>query len=136
MPIANFLTASEAGSIENRLGILTSNYKRFRPKALFRATGMSPTQIAQVMKIPRPNLYRDALPLNAKIAGKIIKLVIATDYAFKLFKEDLRETKRWVISPNSFFFNDTPFEVIMRGDGLSVITWLRERLGEAPGAAF
>jgi hypothetical protein len=91
--------ASDLGSIKNRLGILSTDYKKFRPDAFFQATGLTGTQLAKILKVPRPLLYRDTLPLN-KLREPIIQVVLATDLVFNLLENNLEETKRWLMSPN------------------------------------
>src|SRR5690242_11736455 len=105
--------ASDLGSIRNRLGILSDDYKKFRPGAFFQATGLSGTQLAKALKVQRPLLYRDTLPLN-KLRGPIIQIVLATDLVFCLLENDIEETKRWLMSPNVQLSGESPFEVILR----------------------
>jgi hypothetical protein len=40
------------------------------------------------------------------------------------------------MSPNVELAGESPFEVILRGEGEEVIHWLLERTGKRPGAAF
>ncbi len=127
--------AQDLGSIRNRLGILSNDFKKFKPEAFFQATGLTGTQLAKVLKVQRPLLYREFLPLN-KLKTPIIQLVIATDLVFGLLGNNLDETKRWLMSPNIELSGETPFEVILRGEGEEVTSWLLERSGKLPGAAF
>lgn len=127
--------APDLGSIRNRLGILSDDYKKFHPDAFFQATGLSGTQLAKVLKVQRPLLYREILPLN-KLRGPIIQIVLATDLVFSLLDNDLEETKRWLMSPNVQLTGESPFEAILRGEGKEVLHWLSERSGTRPGSAF
>lgn len=77
MPVALQAKKAEApdlGSIRNRLGILSNDYKKFRPKAFFQATGLTGVQLAKALKVQLPLLYREDLPLN-KLKAPIIQLV-------------------------------------------------------------
>ena len=62
-------------------------------------------------------------------------LIKATALAQELFK-DVKKTENWMMTSNPYFFGDSPFEVILRGDGVHVIRFLEERLGRKPGAGF
>jgi hypothetical protein len=132
---AKKLEAPDLGSIRNRLGILSDDYKKFRPAAFFQATGLTGTQLAKVLKVQRPLLYRETLPLN-KLRRPIIQIVLATDLVFSLLENNMEETKRWLMSPNVQLTGESPFEVILRGEGEEVLNWLSERSGTRPGAAF
>jgi hypothetical protein len=127
--------APDLGSIRNRLGILSNDFKKFNPEAFFQATGLTGTQLAKILKVQRPLLYREFLPLN-KLKTPIIQLVIATDLVFALLENNLDETKRWLMSPNIELSGESPFEVILRGEGEEVTSWLLERSGKLAGAAF
>jgi hypothetical protein len=127
--------APDLGSIQNRLGILSGDFKKFKPEAFFEATGLTGTQLAKVLKVQRPLLYRESLPLK-KLRTPIIQLVLATDLAFNLLANSIAETKRWLMSPNIELSGESPFEVILRGEGEEVVAWLLERSGKRPGTAF
>ena len=127
--------ASDLGSIQNRLGILSNDLKKFKPGAFFEVTGLTGTQLAKILKVQRPLLYREALPLK-KLRTPIIQLVLATDLVFELLENNITETKRWLMSPNVELSGESPFEVILRGEGKEVVSWLLERSGKRSGVAF
>lgn len=130
------LTAEQLGTLENRLDLLTEDRRHLRPAALCSVTQLTPTIIAGVLGIQRPRLYRRELALEGKMARPIQQIVEVTDRACHLFGDDIKETKRWLMAPNTMFFSASPFEVIMRGDGQEVLNMLHERLGQRAGEAF
>lgn len=129
-------TAATLGTFENRLKILSKDGQRFHPGALLDVTGLKGGQLGNVLSVSRPMLYREDLPMKGRLRKTILALVRATDLAYELLGRNLEETKKWLRSPNTVYFGDTPFEVIMRGDGEEVISWISERLGIKSGAAF
>lgn len=131
------LKAKDLGALQNALGILAKDDRtKFHPQAFASATGLSPSRTSSVLDIPRPNLYRETIPIPAKFHSRMIELVTATDLVYGLMSNDVEETKRWLMTPNTILLGASPFEAIMRGDGRAVINWLGERAGYKPGAAF
>ena len=52
------------------------------------------------------------------------------DYILELAGELLgSEAKDWITTPNPFFFDRSPMEAVIGGDGDSVVELLSERLG-------
>jgi hypothetical protein len=61
---------------------------------------------------------------------------MATDLIYELMENDEDQTIKWLTTPNTFLFGDSPLEVIMRDEGHAIISWLLELLGRKPGSAF
>lgn len=51
----------------------------------------------------------------------------------KLFNNDEEKIIMWLNNKNDYFFKQTPFEVILQGDGRSIIELLDQRLGLTKG---
>ena len=49
---------------------------------------------------------------------------------------NIEETVKWIMAPNTIFLGDSPFEVVLRGDGREMIDWLASRTGSRASAAF
>ncbi len=131
------LKAKDLGALQNALGILDhQDRSKFHPQAFASATGLNPSKVSRVLKIPRPNVYREIIPIPKRFESTMIQIVLATDLAFGLMAKDVEETKRWLMTPNTILLGTSPFEAIMRGDGPAVIDWLAVRSGLKPGAAF
>ena len=132
------MTASDLGTIKNRLGLLNEQRNAFYPNRLLEITGETPTTASKMLKIPRANFYKEKIPLKRDkiLEKKIIDFVIAGDLAFELLNQNKNETLIWLTSPNAEFFGDSPFEICLRGDGKKIIEWLLVRLGREPGVAF
>jgi len=131
------LKAKDLGALQNALGILANEDRtKFHPQAFASATGLKPTSASKTLKIPRPNLYRETIPIPIKFMDRMMQLVVATDLVFELLDKDVEETKRWLMTVNSILLGISPFEAIMRGDGKAVIEWLSERVGHKDGVAF
>jgi hypothetical protein len=59
---------------------------------------------------------------------KMIPVIQVADLAHELFKND-DLTKRWILSPNSYFFGKSPLEVCLIGEGSILINFLNRKLG-------
>lgn len=129
-------TAADLGAIRNSLGILSDDRLKIRPQALRDVTQLRPSKIAEILDVQRPNVYRQEIPIPRAIREKILKLVLVTDLAYQLMGNNLEETIKWVMAPNSAFLGNSPFEVVMRGDGNELIDWLGARAGLRASAAF
>lgn len=128
----------ELGQIHNYLGILDTSHnpRHFSSESLMRICS-NKSDLASLLGVQRTQLYHKSLPLKkgTKLRSRIIHLVMATDLVYQLFEND-RKTIEWLTTPNTFLFGDSPLEVIMRDEGDAIISWLLERLGRKPGAAF
>jgi hypothetical protein len=128
----------ELGQIQNVLGILAPDFKYFFPKRLLEIYPNA-TDLAQMLNIKRTQIYSQKgilLKKGSSLRNRMIDLVQATDLAYALLDKDVNKTCHWLIAPNFILFGETPLEVIMRGEGEPLITWLMERLGLKPGSAF
>ena len=50
------------------------------------------------------------------------------DLAYEVFDGDTEKANDWLLEPNSYFFNNSPIEYILLGNGQAVLDSLRERL--------
>lgn len=130
---------NELGQIHNYLGILDTSHnpRHFSSEPLMRICS-NKSDLASLLGVQRTQLYKKNLPLKkgTKLRDRIIHLVMTTDLVYELMKNDEVKVIKWLTTPNTFLFGDSPLEVIMRDEGDSIITWLLEMLGKKPGAAF
>lgn len=66
-------------------------------------------------------------------------MVISTEHQTVIIAylaEKLGCEETWYITPSFDFFGKTPLDVVLEGDGDTVIEYLETRLGLIPGAAF
>lgn len=121
---------TEIGTIQNYLGILSDDHQHLSSKGLAAATGLGTSQLEKITGISRPQFYRKSnlqLNLGSKLMKRMVRLVLATDFAYELLGSDKARTKTWLMSPNTLIFGDSPFEVCMRGEGEKLVEWLEER---------
>lgn len=127
------------GQIHNYLGILDTSHdpRHFSSESLTRICS-NKTDLASLLGVQRTQLYQKILPLKkgTRLRSRIIHLVMATDLVYELMGNDKDKTIKWLTTPNTFLFGDSPLEVIMRDEGNAIISWLQEMLGRKPGAAF
>jgi hypothetical protein len=123
--------AVRLGALKNYFGILSDDGRRLRPQNFMNATGLGAAELAKFVQKSRPQLYREEIPLSEKLRKRIVQLVMATDIVFELLDRNLEETKKWMMVPNTVVFGDSPFEVCMRGEGETLIEWLKERGGQS-----
>lgn len=112
----------------NRFGLLSLDQKKVRPEAFQEIGNLRKVTASKFLETSRPQMYAKEITVKPTTLKKIKHLVLITDYAFELFNESFEETKKWLLTPNEFLFGDTPFEVCMRGDGESLVQWLRNKL--------
>lgn len=127
------------GQIHNYLGILDTTHdpRHFSSESLVRICS-NKSDLASLLGVQRTQLYHKTLPLKkgTKLRSRIMHLVITTDLIYELMEKDQEKTLEWLTTPNTFLFGDSPLEVIMRDEGETIISWLLEKLGRKPGAAF
>jgi len=130
---------SSLGQIHNYLGILDTvqNPRHFSSEPLMRICS-NKSDLANLLGVQRTQLYQKSLPLKrgTKLRSRILNLVMATDLIYDLMGKNPKKTLQWLITPNVNLFGDSPLEVIMRDEGEAIISWLLEKLGKRPGAAF
>ncbi len=129
----------ESGQIRNYLGILDTVYnpKSFSSEPLMQICS-NKSDLASLLGVQRTQLYQKKLPLKkgSKLRNRIIHLVMATDLVYELMEQNQKQTIEWLTAPSTLLFGDSPLEVIMRDEGEAIISWLLEKLGRKPGAAF
>ena len=67
--------------------------------------------------------------LDDFIEKHLIPIVWAADIAYELFEGDKEKARTWMLTPNSYFFGKSPFNVCLVGEGKAVIELLLERSG-------
>jgi hypothetical protein len=68
----------------------------------------------------------DLIALILKSPYRRIFLEIQT-LAQNLFKDSEEETRKWLLSSTEALFGSSPVEIILQGEGQTLIDWLRER---------
>lgn len=130
------LNLPEMGTIKDHMGLLTPDRLHLRTASFRTVTGLSPSEMARTLEVHRPRVYREEILIEKTLRKRVVTLVWAMDLAFELLGKEDDKTKVWLMAPNSAFGGDSPFEVIMRGDGNHVVDFLLERSGKKAGAAF
>jgi len=90
-------------------------------------TGLGAVEITHFVNKSRPQIYRDEILGSPELLRRFRALVMVTDIVFALLNQDINETRKWMMIPNTVVFGDSPFEVCMRGDAEPLIEWLRTR---------
>ena len=62
--------------------------------------------------------------------SELIDVAEVAILAGELFKNDTDAAKAWMNESNELLFNDTPYELCLRGEAGFLINWLRDRLGK------
>jgi len=126
----------DIGTMRNHLHLLSNDLRHLRLQAFQTVTGFSPSEMARTLEVHRPRVYREEILLEKTLKKRIIMLVWATDLAYELLGKDSQKATLWLMAPNGVFGGDSPFEVILRGEGNHVVDFLLERSGLKAGAAF
>ncbi|MBP9709222.1 MAG: hypothetical protein KBD78_16425 [Oligoflexales bacterium] len=119
--------------IQNKFGLLNDRLNRVRPPKLREFLGDEYTaeEVAKKIGKSRPSMYKPEIQLSKDFIEKyLIPVVISSDLAIKLFNNKKEDARLWMLTPNSFFFGKSPFNLCLLGDGKEVISFLRERLGK------
>ena len=130
------LDLPELGTISDHLHLLTEDRRHLRVNAFREVTGLSPSEMARSLEVHRPRVYQPEIALEKALRKRIITLVRALDLAYELLGKEEKKAAVWVMAPNDVFSEDSPFEVIMQGNGNEVVDFLLERSGKKAGAAF
>lgn len=129
-------TVESMGTISDHLHLLTEDRRYLRVNAFRTLTGLSPSEVARTLAVHRPRVYQNEIALEKSVGKRIITLVWAMDLAYELLGKARDKVVIWLMAPNSAFGGDSPFDVIIRGDGSHVIDFLNVRSGRKAGAAF
>ena len=126
------------GGILNSLGILTEDRMGFYPDAFFKYSPYNRTVLAKEAKVSRTNLYKETVKLSTikQLKKGILQVVMGTDLAIELFKDNTEEAIKWFNAPNTMLSGESPFEVCIRGDGHGLLNWLKGRLGYSDAVPF
>lgn len=125
--------AHDYGEIKNTFEILNSSLDKLRPPKLkdFVGDSFTTAELAKKVKRTRAAMYKEETHLSKDFIEQfLVPIVISSDLAVELFHGDLEEARRWVLTPNSYFFGKSPFNVCLLGDGKHIIDFLVERLGK------
>lgn len=125
------MTAAELGSMRNHFGLLTEDHRSVRPEAFreFLGRGISQTDLAKMLHVPRATSYQKAIKLPAEFMRDcIVPIAMAADLACDILGSK-EEARQWMLAPNSYYFGKTPFDVCLLGNGTAVIEFLRQKLG-------
>jgi uncharacterized protein (DUF2384 family) len=127
------MEALDLNQIKNRFDILDSSKQNMiRPHKLreFIGGSIGVDELAQSLGKSRASMYRDSIKLNKEfIETYLIPIVWAADIAYELFNGDKEKARNWMLTPNSYFFGKSPFNICLVGDGKAVIDLLLERSG-------
>ena len=134
--IARTLDLPDMGTVRDYLHLLTEDRRHLRTTTFRKVTGLSPSEMARTLGVHRPRVYQEDIPLEKAIKNRIVPLVQAADLAYELLGRNSGKAIVWIMAPNSAFGGDSPFEVIMRGDGNTVVDFLLERSGKKAARAF
>lgn len=130
------LDLPDLGTISDHLHLLTEDRCHLRVNAFRMVTGLSPSEMARALEVHRPRVYQAEITLESSLRKRIITLVRALDLAYELLGKEKNKATVWLMAPNDVFSGDSPFEVIMQGNGNHVVDFLLERSGKKAGAAF
>jgi hypothetical protein len=64
-----------------------------------------------------------------KLMHRTSQLQRAIFLATELFDGDINQALVWIGTPHPHFFNFSPAQYVLGGNGKSLINWLEERLG-------
>jgi len=126
------------GEIVNSLGILTDDHRGLHPSKFFQYSPYGRAEIAKQAGIARSNFYKETVGLNTlkQLKKGILQVVIGLDFSIELFNNNPAEAIKWFNSPNTMLAGESPFEVCLRGDGESILNWLKARLGHDDAKAI
>jgi hypothetical protein len=126
------MEAMHLGQMKNRFDILDAKQNMIRPKKLrdFLGGTVGVDELALTLGKSRAALYRESIKLSKDFIEKhLIPIVWAADIAYELFEGDKEKARSWMLTPNSYFFGKSPFNVCLVGEGKAVIELLLERSG-------
>ncbi len=122
--------------LKNSFGILTSDFQAIESKGFKKFLGedrFKPADLSKSLGIGRTTLYEKRIKVSHKfIKEKLIPIALSAEMAAELLG-DMEKGRLWVLTPNSYFFGKSPFEVSLLGDGKAVLELLQSRLGELSG---
>jgi hypothetical protein len=133
------LSTFHDGSVKDSFGLLSKDRHSVSTKnflSFIDLSGLTRSEIAKELRVNRTSLYQKEMRLSREeIEKKVIPLVIAADFAFAFFKNK-QKARSWIMSPNTYFFGKSPFQICLQGDGRVVVELLSEWMGEKDGQAF
>ena len=122
--------ASYGHQLKNSFGILTPDLQAIESKGLKKFLGkdrFKPAELSKSFGIGRTTFYESRIKVSHEfIKDKLIPVALAAEMAAELFK-DMGKGRLWVLTPNSYFFGKSPFEVCLLGDGRAVLELLNSR---------
>lgn len=129
---AHAQTIQDLGSIKDYFGLLSKDKRHINPIQFrdFMGPYTTMTDVARTLKVQRTALYKEEARVSEEfVKNKLVFIALSADLAKELLgnREKARE---WVLTPNSFFFGMSPFEVCLEGSGKTVVEFLLERSGK------
>lgn len=122
--------------LKNSFGILTPDFQAIEAKGLKKFLGedrFKPADLSKSLGVARTTLYEKRIKVSHEfIKDKLIPIALSAELAAELL-EDMEKGRLWVLTPNSYFFGKSPFEMCLLGDGKAVLELLQARLGELSG---
>ncbi len=130
MQVARTIERLKGHQLRNDFGILTSDFQAIESKGLKKFLGedrYKPEELAKSFGIGRTTFYEPRIKVSHEfIKEKLIPIALAAEIAADLF-QDMEKGRLWVLTPNSYFFGKSPFEVCLLGDGRAVLELLDSR---------
>lgn len=134
---ANALTIQGLGAIRDEFGLLSKDKKHVSPSKFrdFMGPSASMSDVARVLNVQRTGLYKkeEVKVSNDFVKDKLVFIALAADLAHEILG-DREKAREWVLTPNSFFFGVSPFDVCLEGRGKTVVEFLMERSGKSKHA--
>lgn len=122
--------------LKNSFGILTSDLQAIESKGFKKFLGedrFKPADLSKSLGIGRTTLYEKRVKVSREfIKEKLIPIALSAEMAADILG-NMEKGRLWVLTPNSYFFGKSPFEVCLLGDGRAVLELLQSRLGELSG---
>jgi len=116
--------------LRNDFGILTPDLQAIESQGLKKFLGkgrFKPSELSKSFNIGRTTFYESRIKVSHEfIKEKLIPIALAAEIAADLFK-DMEKGRLWMLTPNSYFFGKSPFEVCLLGDGRAVLELLESR---------
>lgn len=123
---------AEIGKIENQFGLLEppqkgTGWSKLVPEKFreFVMPTVSAQELANRLGVSRGAMYKSQLGIDtAFLKERILPLVLSADVACHVF-QNKEKAREWMVSPNAYFFGQTPVDVCLQGDGQGVIELLQ-----------
>jgi len=125
------MTPEDLGALKDHFGLLSEDHNSLNLAELrsFLGDTLTKADLAKSLGISRTRLYEKQVKLSKEfMRTKMIPIIQTADLAYEIFKNE-ESTRRWILSPNSYFFGKSPLEVCLLGEGPELINFLNRKLG-------